>query len=292
MTRRRRTGALEDGTDLIAKLPWWAGVGLAMVFYAFLSAAAASSDVAPMLPGQMGEAVGGTIIRAVASIAQYLIPALCLVGAAMSAWRRAQRKALVADVAAGNAAWAIDGMSWREFELLVGEAFRLRGFQVVETGGAGADGGVDLVLRRDKETRLVQCKQWRAMKVGVDVVRQLYGVMAARGAAGGYVVTSGRFTDQARRFAEGRNVSLIDGEGLTKLLAQVSSAREARGVARPSGRSEDQPAHPAPSSTAAPKCPRCRSEMVRRVARRGGNAGQAFWGCVSYPACRGIRAIE
>jgi restriction system protein len=44
---------------------------------------------------------------------------------------------------------------------------------------------------------LVQCKQWKAFKVGVQVVRELYGLMAAHGAAGGFVVTSGRFTDEA-----------------------------------------------------------------------------------------------
>ena len=31
--------------------------------------------------------------------------------------------------------------------MLVGEGFRLQGYQVVETGGGGADGGVDLVLK-------------------------------------------------------------------------------------------------------------------------------------------------
>lgn len=234
MARRRRTGALEDWIELVARLPWWVGIGLALVSYAFLSAAA-GANVAPMQPGKMGEAVSGALLRALASIGQYLVPALCLIGAAISAWRRARRKALVDDVVAGNAARAIDGMSWREFEMLVGETFRLRGFQVVETGGAGAESGVDLVLRRDKETRLVQCKQWRATKVGVDVVRQLYGVIAARGAAGGYVVTSGRFTDQARRFAEGRNVALIEGDELAKMLARVASERGAATDAGPSG---------------------------------------------------------
>ncbi len=38
----------------------------------------------------------------------------------------------------------LNGMSWREFEMLVGEAFRLGGYTVSETGGGGADGGVDL----------------------------------------------------------------------------------------------------------------------------------------------------
>lgn len=36
-------------------------------------------------------------------------------------------------------------------------------------------------------------------------------------------------------------------------------------------------------------CPKCGSEMVRRVAKRGANAGNAFWGCVKYPRCNGTR---
>ena len=74
-------------------------------------------------------------------------------------------------------------MNWRDFELLVGEAFRLRGYTVTETGGGGADGGIDLQLTRGGETFLVQCKQWKAYKVSVNVVRELYGVMAAQAAA-------------------------------------------------------------------------------------------------------------
>jgi restriction system protein len=32
--------------------------------------------------------------------------------------------------------------------------------------------------------------------------------------------------------------------------------------------------------------------MVRRKASRGANAGQDFWGCPSYPKCRGMLAIQ
>jgi Restriction endonuclease len=50
-------------------------------------------------------------------------------------------------------------------------------------------GVVDLVLTRPGknvgEKFPVQCKQWRDVKVGVDLVRELYGVMAAKGATGG-----------------------------------------------------------------------------------------------------------
>ena len=34
-----------------------------------------------------------------------------------------------------------------------------------------------------------------------------------------------------------------------------------------------------------PRCPRCRSRLVVRRARRGRNAGGKFWGCPSWPKC-------
>ena len=209
----------------------------------------------------------------------------------MSAFRRKQRSDLVTDVAQVKATDALDGMSWREFEMLVGEGFRLQGYQVVETGGGGPDDGVDLVLTRPgmsgREKFLVQCKQWRALKVGVDVVRELYGVMAARGATGGFVVTSGRFTDDAISFASGRNVTLVDGP---KLLGLIRQARA--GAGQPTARPDAAKAtRPTVDSGQATVCPLCTRPMVRRTAKRGANAGGEFWGCTGYPACRGTRPI-
>lgn len=38
-------------------------------------------------------------------------------------------------------------------------------------------------------------------------------------------------------------------------------------------------------------CPVCSNAMIKRIAKRGANAGKAFWGCTSYPACRGTRPM-
>lgn len=218
-----------------------------------------------------------------AGVGQYLAPLICLCGAAMSAWRRRQRTKLLEQAAASPAAAsALDGMSWQQFELLVGEAFRRQGYVVHENGGGGADGGVDLVLSRAGEKFLVQCKQWRAYKVGVDVVRELYGVMAARGAAGGFVVSSGTFTEEAIQFANGRNVHLIDGPQLHALIQQT----------RPPSSAAPAPVATPQAEAHEPVCPRCALPMARRVARQGVNAGKAFWGCPGYPTCRGTRAID
>ena len=53
------------------------------------------------------------------------------------------------------------------------------------------------------------------------MVRELFGLMAAKGAAGGFVVTSGRFTQEAKDFATGSNIRLVDGEALFALIQSV-----------------------------------------------------------------------
>lgn len=45
------------------------------------------------------------------------------------------------------------------------------------------------------------------------------------------------------------------------------------------------------SPTVESACPKCGAEMVKRQARKGANAGKAFWGCSTFPKCRGVRAL-
>jgi len=92
---------------------------------------------------------------------------------------------------------------------------------VTETRG-GADGRVDLALKKGGELFLVQCKHWRATRVGVNIVQKLAGVMAARSATGGFVLTSGVFTDEACAFAKGKNIELMDGKALLALTRGVN----------------------------------------------------------------------
>lgn len=292
MARRKKTSTAGDLLELVAMLPWWAGALLALVSHFALHNIASQPVVAPTQPGQMAAMVTQSIWQSLATVGQYFVPFICLLGAVASAWRRRERKSLVSDVARSKATDALDGMSWHEFEMLVGEGFRLQGYQVVETGGGGADGGIDLVLtkpgKNGGEKFLVQCKQWRAYKVGVDVVRELYGVMAAKGATGGFVVTSGRFTDEAISFASGRNVALVDGPKLHGLLRQAQAGAERS----PAQMSAVPGAHSPASSAQALACPLCAKPMVRRTAKRGANAGNEFWGCTGYPNCRGTRPIN
>jgi len=281
---RKRSSAADDFMGIIAMLPWWAGCTLALVSYVLLHRIATQKLVANITPGHISDVMTQSIWMGLATAGQYLVPLLCLAGAAMSAYSRHQRKSLVAKVGSGKAADALDGISWQEFEMLVGESFKLQGYQVFETGGGGADGGVDLVLRKGGEKFLVQCKQWKAFKVGVTVVRELYGVMAANGAVGGFVVTSGTFTEDAKSFASGRNVTLIDGPILFKMIKQAQGEVQGR-----TSESATQTGTGRPKAVVQPLCPQCSKPMVRRTAKQGTNAGRSFWGCADYPACGGTR---
>ncbi len=273
--------------DLVAKLPWWAGIVLALSSYFILHAVA----TAPLPEVKTSYGIGQLAVvglwRGLANAGQYILPFCCVIGALASTVRRRERRKLVETAIQSQAADALQGISWKEFELLVGEGFRRQGYSVTENGGGGADGGVDLILTKDGERYLVQCKQWRAFKVGVSVIRELYGLMAAGGVAGGIVVTSGRFTSEAVAFAGGRNIRLIDGGALLQLVRHELSPSAAVSVAPPR---QDVPANTRPASVSV-SCPVCDGPMVQRLTKRGTSSGKMFWGCSTYPDCKGTRPI-
>ena len=86
MARRKKTSPAEDLMDLVAMLPWWAGVVLALVSYLLLHGVASQQVVAIAQPGQVGAMLTQTLWRTLASVGQYIVPLLCLAGAGMSAW--------------------------------------------------------------------------------------------------------------------------------------------------------------------------------------------------------------
>jgi restriction system protein len=285
----RRNSGLDVLVELASLLPWWLSLIVAAVAWVGLGAFA-DAEVTPLVTASPSVALAAEIPRLLASVGRYVIPLAFVIGAATSAGRALRNRHLLRRVARHAAATGarlrppsgksdpLRSMSWQNFEHLVGEIYRKRGYSVALTQG-GADGGVDIVLRRGEERILVQCKHWRVRSVGVSVIRELYGVVTARGAAGGAAVTVGHFTSEASAFARETGIELMDGEALRReawlgdqvaTLPLSSSGQEAL-------------------ATAAPSCPRCGSTMVERVARRGSRAGASFWGCSGFPKCRGIR---
>jgi restriction system protein len=198
----------------------------------------------------------------------FVIPAPYLAGvillAAPFAFLNARRKAKQLDTQRNIQ--TVRDLHWRNFEELVAEAYRRQGYRVTE-GGYGADGGIDLELRRDGLLILVQCKQWKTQKVGVNVVREMFGVLTAHQANYFIIISSGTFTQQAIDFAAGKPIELLDGP---KLLALVNDVQVSPQV-----------------TIEKPKvCPKCSGELVERTAKRGPNAGNRFLGCSNFPKCR------
>ncbi|PKQ30644.1 MAG: hypothetical protein CVT62_11855 [Actinobacteria bacterium HGW-Actinobacteria-2] len=187
------------------------------------------------------------------------------------------------DIVGSPAEW-LRSLDWRGFEDLVGRAYRFQGYDVLPTA-IGADGGIDLILTRGTERIFVQCKHWRSQQVGVKVIRELYGLVAAHGATWGIVATSGTFTVEAEEFARTTRITLLDGHAVAQLVA----------LAREPGPAEGPPLNlPSPVPEPAnlhidPSCPICSAPMALRTARRGPRAGSRFWGCTRYPGCKGVR---
>ncbi len=170
---------------------------------------------------------------------------------------------------------SIRRLSWEDFERLVGEAYSRQG-NVVRFTPSGADGGVDLVLSQDGRSTYVQCKRWRTRIVGVELIREFYGVMAAAGINAGSFVSSGRFTAEATAFAGLVGITLVDGPSLERMVATVQRSRS-----KPDALGGKQLG----------VCPRCGSTMVKRTAKRGAWAGTHFMGCPRFPVCQGTRAM-
>lgn len=240
--------------DLLLRAPWWVAVLLAGLVYLVMAIILPSLNTEnPALK---------TVFNSLAIPAPYF--ALIILLAAPFSFLNARRKARQLDQQQDLN--SIRQLHWRNFEELVAEAYRRQGYRVVE-GDYGADGGIDLQLSKNGDITLVQCKQWRVQKVGVSVVREMFGVLTASHAAKVVIICSGYFTQESTAFSHNKPIELIDGHSLLALI---------RGV-QPSASVE---------AGEKPQCPRCGQALTERTAKRGQHAGQRFWGCSGFPQCR------
>jgi restriction system protein len=148
-------------------------------------------------------------------IAAILLGVLVIVGwaAAWQAWRR--------DLLPGR--WpALDLQQIREltpaqFEAYVAwRLFGRHGYYVNNVRDT-KDGGVDIIVTDERgQSAIVQCKRYRGT-VGAPIVRDLYGTMIHSGVPYAYLVTNSTFSEEAREWAAGKPIELIDGRRLVEL---------------------------------------------------------------------------
>jgi len=117
----------------------------------------------------------------------------------------------------------------REFEEVAAEIFASAGYSVQLTP-ATRDGGYDLmVINRDplgiERTSIVECKKYNVEnKVGVNLIRALYGVKTFLGVSDGILLTTSTFSQDSKRFVESKyDIKLID---RTELLIWCGAYKE------------------------------------------------------------------
>lgn len=261
---------------LLVTLPWWCSIITTMLAYVGLRYL-----LPELLPDRPFFLAWKTALPKLAPV----VATLLLIPAPISAFN-SYRKRKQLDTQSGLE--SIRSLSWKQFEELVGEVYRRRGYKIRENRQGGADGGIDIKLEKRGQLHLVQCKHWKSRRIGVRVIREMYGVMVDAGAASVAIVATGTFTQEAETFASGKPIELVDG---TKLAALVRDVRSFRGNSSAQGKPTVAPDDHYLPSMRSVGCPRCGNELVTRTARRGQNAGKKFVGCSSFPKCRYTQAV-
>ncbi len=156
----------------------------------------------------------------VASALQYLMPALLLTGALVGSLQRRRRTAQGRERAG---AVTVGAMLVEDFNRRLDAALSSRGYAVHLLEDA-APGTADLMLARGAERRLVQRSHWQAWQVGESVIREFAAEISARQAHGGYFVTGGWFSREARAVAAECGIELVDGDALGDWLGAGGGA--------------------------------------------------------------------
>ncbi|EGT5675310.1 hypothetical protein AGJ34_20280 [Cronobacter dublinensis subsp. dublinensis] len=167
-------------------------------------------------------------------------------------------------------------ITWDQFENILRKFFESKGYKASLTQ-TGADGGIDISLEKNGRKEMVQAKHWKTNRVGVAVVREIYGVVQAEKMNRGFIVTSGLFTAEAREFAAkvAGKLVLIDGNLLIEII---------KGDTKFEHQKDDVQGKLVCLDNSI--CDLCGSSMVLREANN-----KTFWGCSNYPECRCTREI-
>jgi restriction system protein len=108
-----------------------------------------------------------------------------------------------------------------EFEHFVAQIMEGYFDSVTHVTGGSNDFGVDIEETREDGLYLGQVKCYAEHNlVGYEPIAIIHSQMIKQNAKGGYVVTSSSFTPNARKYIEGLNIKLIDGNQLIDYWAK------------------------------------------------------------------------
>lgn len=126
----------------------------------------------------------------------------------------------------------INSLDGHQFEALIEELVKKMGF-TVEERKLTVDGGIDILAHSFEPLYegkyIIQCKRY-SQKVSESPVRDLYGVVHSRNANKGILITNSTFTKAAIDFASDKQLELLDGSKLLRLLAKYKVVKNKGGV--------------------------------------------------------------
>lgn len=165
-------------------------------------------------------------------------------------------------------------LEWKRFEEVCEGFWKAKGYDARLTG-PGSDGGVDVILPDKQDATkifaVMQCKSWSSW-VGVEPVRALWGAKDHFGAKMAIFYGLSGFSDDAKVFASGKHLVLVDGP---ELLKQI--------LALPTERHRSLLMQVTTGDYRTPSCAKCEKKMVKRAGKHGQGD---FWSCQTFRACK------
>ena len=111
---------------------------------------------------------------------------------------------------------AVRGMKRQDFERIAAAAFRAEGYAVQELGET--EEVADLVVSKGGRSLAVLCREFRASEVGMDTIKAFHNAIAARHAAGGFLLASGKLEEDVREVAPHFKIQIVGGAKLVELI--------------------------------------------------------------------------
>jgi restriction system protein len=198
--------------DFLAQIPWWVCVTFSASFYLLFQ------YVIPYFENQ------GDLVKEVhVSLGPVFAPvvALAILTPVTFSFLKSNRKKKLHSLR--EEIKSIQELSWPQFKEQIAEAYGRAGYLVLENDPFTSDPSIDLVMRKSANLYLLQSRYWRNRKLGLREAKNLFSLMHEKQASGVFLLTTGVFTREARRFAAGRPINLVDGIQLVELLGSIKN---------------------------------------------------------------------
>jgi restriction system protein len=135
--------------------------------------------------------------------------------AGMAAWKQLQQPS---SGRVERTLAAVRTMSWIDFASALEHAYRREGYEVTRVAGAAAD----FSIRKNFRLALVSCKRWKMAQTGVEPLRVLLAEKEEREAQDCVYIYAGAMSDNALKFAAQKNITLVGGPELARLLPEAA----------------------------------------------------------------------